>query len=773
MLPGSIDLCLASGSSKETLYEITKSLRFKTAASSYLAKNFSPVPGDPTQWTFSAWVKRTSLGVWSPIFSAGTTGTYYVQSFFGFNTSDQLTYYQFSNQTGYTVNLSSSPQVFKDTSSWYHVVINYSSSLIRAWVNNQLVIQSVSPSATYRLINTAVTHSLMAYGDNSNTYTSDGYLAEVYFADGLSLTPTDFGEVSSLSGSWVPKQYANYNSLGTKGFYLQFKDASSSSSIAYDTSTNANHWTNLGITVTAGVDFDQMNDTPTDNYAVLNQLASHTSVGTFAAGNLRWSYSGGAYYPIILGSIPITNSPIYWEVKVTAVGGAAYIGITSINTQIKGSEATNNALASVTTYSYDNTGKKNNFNNPGSGSAYGASYTTGDTIGIALDPSTLQLTFYKNGVSQGLAYTIMNTTTHNTWYPFVTGISGVTFDVNFGQRSFSYPLTGFKTLSTSKLSLPTLIKPNRYFTATARTATFPSSAQAVSSLNFSPNLVWIKQRGQTRDHALFDTTRGVTKKLASNLTTTEVTNVQSLTSFDTFGYSLGTDTDVQDGKAGAYIDWAWKKDSTAGFDIVSYTGNGLILSPSHSLNAIPRFMIVKARDYTDNWYVYHASAGATKVTFLNTTDATTSGVSAWNAATPSSSTFTVIGGTNYSGTNYIAYLWANIAGFSKIDYYIGTGNSDGPFVWCGFMPRFLIIRNLSNAAHWIILDTVRDTYNTVSTELLTNSSVQENGLAITSNIDIVSNGFKVRSADANLNQSGDIIGFVAFAETPFNYARAR
>jgi hypothetical protein len=272
-------------------------------------------------------------------------------------------------------------------------------------------------------------------------------MAHVYFIDGQALTPSSFGQTDATTGVWVPKAYSG--TYGTNGFFLQFKDAASTTTIGYDTSGNSNNFTTSGISVTAGVTFDQMLDTPTNNYSTMNPIASHTSVGTFAAANMQWSYGAGAYYAIIVGSAAI-NSKSYWEVTVTSVGGAAYIGIILASQQIKGTEGTNNTLASAGCWSYDNTGKKNNNNAPGSGTAYGSTYTTGDVIGVTYDPSTTTLTFYKNNVSQGSAYT--NVTSGDV-YAFVSGISGADFAVNFGQRPFSYtPPSGFKALNTQNVT---------------------------------------------------------------------------------------------------------------------------------------------------------------------------------------------------------------------------------------------------------------------------------------------------------------------------------
>jgi hypothetical protein len=407
-------------------YQIPYSLRFRASNSAYLSRTF----GSPTSssiWTFSAWVKRGLLASTRYLLGASTTTN------FGFNSSDQLTL------TLNGVTACTSTAVFRDPTAWMHVVYQQNGSAQTIYVNGSSVATGTTAAAVF---NTAIAHQI---GAANTTNFSDGYMAEVNFIDGQALTPSSFGQTTG--SVWVPKKYSG--TYGANGFYLKFNDATTTTTIGYDTSGNSNNFTTSGISVTSGVTFDQMTDTPTTNFSTMNPIASHTSVGTFAAANMQWSYGAGAYYPIIVGSAAI-NSKSYWEVTVTSVGGAAYIGIILASQQIKGTEGTNNTLSSAGCWSYDNTGKKNNNNAPGSGTAYGSTYTTGDVIGVTYDPSTTTLTFYKNNVSQGSAYT--NVTSGDV-YAFVSGISGADFAVNFGQRPFAYtPPSGFKALNTQNVT---------------------------------------------------------------------------------------------------------------------------------------------------------------------------------------------------------------------------------------------------------------------------------------------------------------------------------
>ena len=762
-----------AGASAQGGYQIANSLRFRASNSAYLSRSF----GSPTsniKWTWSGWIKRGTLGS-QQIFCAGDGSS---NNFFAvaYTASDTIQISQIASGA-YNVQMATTA-VFRDPSAWYHLVVIYDSAnatstdRIQIYVNNsrQTVSYSTGPFGASTACQWNVsgrTHYLRRL-DYVALY-GDMYAANETFIDGQALTPSSFGQTDATTGVWVPKAYSG--TYGTNGFFLEFKDATSTTTIGYDTSGNSNNFTTSGISVTSGVTFDQSLDTPTTNFSTMNPIASHTSVGTFAAANMQWSYGGASYYAIVVGSAAI-NFKAYWEVTVTSVGGAAYIGIILASQQIKGTEGTNNTLASAGCWSYDNTGKKNNNNAPGSGTAYGSTYTTGDVIGVTYDPSTTTLTFYKNNVSQGSAYT--NVTSGDV-YAFVTGISGVDFAVNFGQRPFSYtPPTGFKALNTANLSVPTIKKPSLYMDATLRTGT--GATASVSSLGFQPDLVWIKSRSAATDHGLYDAVRGVQKQLESNTTTAETTETTGLTAFSSNGYTVGALAQLNTNTA-TYVDWAWKKGITPGFDIVTYTGNGTNRTISHSLGAVPKFMTVKRLDTGNGWPSYHVNQNASPASgymYLNSTAGFAAASTMWNSTAPTSSVFSV--GTN-SETNgntfsFVAYLWAEIDGYSKFSSYTGNASADGPFVWCGFRPAFVMIKRSDSAENWSIQDDARNPFNVVDARLKPNSADAE-AVSSVQNVDFLANGFKLRNTDPEKNASGGNYIFAAFAEAPFKYARAR
>ena len=308
------------------------------------------------------------------------------------------------------------------------------------------------------------------------------------------------------------------------------------------------------------------------------------------------------------------------------------------------------------------------------------------------------------------------------------------------------------------------------------------ASNAISSLGFSPDLVWIKNRGAATDHALYDTTRGTQAQLSSNTTGDEVTSSTGLTSFDSNGFTIGTSTLVNTSGT-QYVAWSWDEGPKAGLDIVSYTGNGANRTIAHNLGVAPKMIIVKARvtaSTDQGWPVYHASntaAPETDYLLLDSTAATADLDTVWNDTAPTASVFSV--GTsalvNTNNDTYIAYLFSEVEGFSKFGSYTGNGSSDGPFVWCGFRPRWVMVKRTDSTGGWFVWDTARDTFNLAYKWLAPNLSDAENSTATanTWDIDILSSGFKIKNDGAFSNASGGTYIFAAFAESPFKYARAR
>jgi len=321
--------------------------------------------------------------------------------------------------------------------------------------------------------------------------------------------------------------------------------------------------------------------------------------------------------------------------------------------------------------------------------------------------------------------------------------------------------------------MPVINKPIEYFSV----ATWNGSGSATATIEFGmqPDLVVIKPRNNVAANAnawvVVDSTRGTSARLSFNSTAPEWTESNNVISFNSTGITVGDSHNVNKNTTSQYVGYGWKKGATQGFDIVTYTGTGSARTVAHSLGVAPSMMIMKRRDNVGAWFVYHASQGATKYMTIDTAAAVTSST-AWNNTAPTSSVFTVGTDNNVNGTGgtYVAYLFSEVAGFSRFGSYTGNNSTDGPFVYCGFLPRFIMIKRTDTTSNWIIKDTARSAYNAGLQTLYPNLS---NAEAAGETYDVTANGFKLRSASTEINASGGTYIFMAFAETPFKYSLAR
>ena len=775
-----------------TGYNLTKSLRFRTNANANLTRTFS-TPTSATTWTMSAWVKRSGLGVYAggtsyAIFGSNTSGN----NIIGFNGTDNFTIQTNGAASVYLI----TTQVFRDPSSWYHIVVQYdttqatASNRCRVYVNGSQV--TAFTTATYPTlnstvgqINTAVGHAVGSYAPAGGWYW-DGYMTEFNFVDGQALTPSSFGSTNALTGVWQPAKYTG--TYGTNGFYLKFTDISSTAALGTDYSGNSNTWTVNNISLTAGTTYDSMTDVPTltsatvANYAVLNPL--NKGSGTVIDGNLQNNGSGWSSSMTTISFAATGN--YYCEMTGISVAGASQgvsVGILNPEYTLIGyTDAIGNQPQGYGWYSY---GGKTYFNGTGTTYNGGVTYTTNDILGIQLNNGTL--TFYKNGTSQGTAYTGI---TGN--YCFAVSCYGTDkIALNCGQRPFAYtPPTGSVALNTYNLPTSTIVKGNTVMDATTYTGTLLSNA-VTNTAGFKPDLVWIKSRSAATDNKLTDSVRGTTKGLISNSTGAETTDTQGLTAFGSGGFTVGTNTDYNNLTA-TYVGWQWQAgqgstssntsgsitstvsaNTTSGFSIVTYTGNGTLSTVGHGLGVAPSMIITKQRNgSTYSWNSYHVSLGNTYYIALNTTSAADNSVNLWNSTSPTSSVFTINtqAAINPTGGTMVAYCWASIAGFSAFGSYTGNGSTDGPFIYTGFRPRWIIFKDTGALSQWRIYDTSRDTYNVATYSLTANRA---NAEEVDPFVDLLSNGFKLRTVNAGVNTSAETYIYACFAENPFKYANAR
>ena len=312
----------------------------------------------------------------------------------------------------------------------------------------------------------------------------------------------------------------------------------------------------------------------------------------------------------------------------------------------------------------------------------------------------------------------------------------------------------------------------------------------------APDFVWLKIRSGAGDHYLADTLRGISTALYTNNTDAERTESgRGITSFNSNGFGLGLDPALRGStnlNGATYVGWQWnaggstvtntsgsissqvRANPSAGFSIVTYTGTGSVSTVGHGLGVAPRMIIVKRRDSATNgdWFTYTATTGNGNVLFLNLTNASSASGGAWNNTSPTSSVFTVgtSSGVNANGSTYVAYCFSEVAGYSRFGSYTGNGSADGPFVFCGFRPRFIMLKRTDSTSDWAIFDTARNTVNISTNAVFANLSMAE---LTGENFDILSNGFKLRAAPSWGNISNGTYIYMAFAENSFKYSLAR
>jgi hypothetical protein len=316
-----------------------------------------------------------------------------------------------------------------------------------------------------------------------------------------------------------------------------------------------------------------------------------------------------------------------------------------------------------------------------------------------------------------------------------------------------------------------------------------SSTQSITldgSENMRPDWVWIKNRSDSRKHNLYDSVRGATKRLVSNDNVAEDTAGNGLTSFDSDGFTSGSEQDTNH-NGNNFVAWNWlaggsassnsdgsitssvSASTTAGFSIVSYTGTGSNATVGHGLGVAPSMIIFKSRG-TANWLVYHQGIGNTHGVFLNTTSAKDDDATYFQDTNPTSSVFSIGTSTLVNDTNtYIAYCFAQKQGYSKIGSFTGNGNADGTFVYTGFKPAFFICKRYNDSGYdWLMYDNKRQvSFNVIDDFLKPNLADAETTGNANQSLDFLSNGVKFRGNGASSNGSGASYIFMAFAESPF------
>ena len=787
----------ASGAVGE--YEIDKSLRMNTNDSSHLTRTFDEA-GNTKTFTLSSWFKFTKAGNQDFLWMTGGDGNNKFALVREGVTQINFECHHSSSQVArfYTSNM------LRDFSNWYHFVLAIDTTQSTESDRMKFYINGVEPTMGGQSVSTdypslnldflwgtnSAAHFIgkRSYAVNANDW-SDMYVAESYYIDGTACAATAFGETHADTSQWVPKKFAG--SYGNAGYYIKFADDSNNTAatLGKDSSGNSNNWTPTNHSV-SGTATDSFSDTPTNNFPILNwnQTGSVTD-DRLHDGSLSIDWQDSHNNKSTVVTHGMHSGKWYFEVtnRTDASGqGALNLGMfpdSYITAKITSTDSTWPGGYSGSGIGFN--GSDQWYLNGSNQGTYGGTWAENDIIGFAVDVDAGKIAVSKNGQwADGSGnYDEANVNAQKDLqgtgpYFFAIGDSSGSDDpkatINFGQRAFSHTIpTGYKKFCSQNMPEPTIPKPTDHVNTVLYTGN-ATSRNIVSG--FSTDMVWIKRRSGDETQVIANRVIGADAFMSPDHTNDENTASNCVTAFNSDGVTVGTQGIVNDNTE-TFFSCHWNESATAGFDIVSYTGNGSAGNTfSHSLGVAPDLVIIKNRD-TDgpHWFCYMRSMGNTTWIPLDAASTANTGVTdTLNSTSPTSSVVTLGNNNkvNANGTNYIAYLWTAVNGYSKFWYYTGNGNADGPFVYTGFEPAIMIAKNTATENSWRMWNNKVQPYNPVSYGTYPDTSDPED-TAANWTVDWLSNGFKVRNDDGEMNGDGQDIIYWAWAKSPFKYSNAR
>ena len=773
-----------SSNASDDGYKITHSLRWDKGSNAYLYRTCG-TPTNQTKISFSTWVKHCYGEDTSSIKliggGGGTQNNHNCESFAYYSSNNIASNYK-GGLGGCRVGwYMYGTNKYRDQNGWSHVMVTYDNSQsgdsnkLKFYINGvqDTLISCGSMGAAYQFTNVSGQTMYMGRQDqNGGPIYTNVYQAETYFVDGTVYTPSDFTETNSDTGVLVPlnsEDVLSSISLGNNGGYYNYSD---SSDIGKDHSSNSNDFTASGFSTSAGDGNDQKTDTPTNNKATLNPATGWYNNATLSEGNLEMSGSDGFKDVSTIG-FPGT-SKFYYEVVNTSAAGWQLVGIWT-----GALDHESNALTNSHVYGIAST----------QATYYGGSYTsttdvpawsTNDVMGIKYENGTLK--FYKNGTL--VTATTSSVPTNETVYAYIandntSATAFARFSVDDWTQATAAGVDEDWELSTNNLPTPAVTKPSDYVKAITYSGN--GGTLAVTGVGFQPDFTWIKSMSgsYSSSHYLVDDVRATSypfKRLNSDDNAGEGGTTDRFMSFDSDGFTVkmtGGGGGFTNGGSQSYVAWNWKEDAAAGFDIVTHNVDqtSTDFTISHNLGVTPAAIFAKNRDSSHSWRVFHHKIGTGSTLFLDTQDYASTNANRINAVSSSNFTFR----TNTSG-NFVFYVFAELAGFSKFGTYKGNSSTSGPFIYTGFKPAIVIMKKYAGGEDaWEIKDNARAgaalaTGNPVDSSLYPNTSANQ---ANSRYIDFYANGFRQLNTNGNTNSSGDDYAYFAWAESPFNNSSAR
>jgi len=657
---------------------------------------------------------------------------------------------------------------------WFHLAVVRQSGVLSFYIDG--IKASNTHSFTFNFTTAGVNIGVTQYAEYST-----GFISNLHVVKGTALYTSNFTPPTAPISSVANTKLLCCKSNSSATAFDVSPGAITANGNAY--ATNFNPF-NVNINTQRGQE---------SGYCTLNPLQYGGTVNAPTNGNLNIT-SASSGYGGILGTIGMSAGKWYFEFVPSTTNSA--LGIAKPDTPVSSYLGQYSGA-----YIYLSNGNKANNN---SYVSYANSFTSGDTIGVSFDADNGILIFYKNGISQGTAYTGLTSGPYLPAFSDDFGSAACDGSFNFGQKPFKFPPpAGFQPLALANLPRPTIVRPDQFVGIVTYTGN-GVSGRKVSGYNFKPDLIWIKRRDPTAGHIIQDTIRGSSVYLGSDSPAGDSSTGGSGSSslavqfFDRDGFTLGTGAGVN-ASGGTYVGWCWKAggnsntfnindigystaaaagltagtitptdasvNTKSGFSIVTWTGNGTAgATVSHGLGAAPSFIILKRRSGGGNsWGIYHSALGATKVLQFDTNSVFTDTTS-WNDTSPTSTVFYLGTSLNTNTGTYVAYCWAEIPGFSKFGIYTGNGSADGVTVITGFRPAVVLMKKTSASSNWFIHDSGRNKYNAMTSILFPNLSDQEDNTY--GYIDFLSNGFKLRFQNTDYNTSSATYIYAAYAEAP-------
>lgn len=791
--------------------DIPASLRFRSAASAYLNRTFG-TPTDNKKWTLNVAIKPGKISTTMCLFSGGTSSSNEVSLLLDSGGSLWLYYW-----TGSYVFSLLTTGVIRDPTSYYYVTVVYdttqaqaghssSDSRVRFYVNGvQYATSGTLPSQNYASsqINAAVAHRVGV--TVAGNYYFDGYLSRICFVDGQALDPTSFGRFNSTINEWVSKSQSEVKAVvdagGTNSFMLDFDDGTSLTTLGYDKSSKGNNWTLNNFSLTAGTSYDHMLDVPGNSFATLNPLNYYSGYTTIADGNLKATFGSGAS----ASTVELTQHYSYGKQVCEFVVGSKNGTYPNIGIIPSGFDLNTSSSLSLALLQGSGARSYRANGSDGAGNAYGSVMSPGDVVRLELDISAGTLVCFLNGTSQGTlatglsgSYTFAASGYNGVYVTVLTGQAPLQASASYRSGADGYfvgtPSAGFKALCQANLPdvAPALLNPKDHHTVITVTKSGNTNFTLPWDASVYDTFFEIKQRNGATDWYQIDGLRGYDKILKSNSTAVEATDANVL------GVSGTTCTLKSTLADGTYIISATKAGLSAsrqtntdgsitstvsrnvdsGFSIILFDGTAANGTIGHGQGKAIKFLINKNRSNGAgrSWYCWHTgfvTAGNTDYIKLESTAAkgASGSLNVWNGTVPSTTVISIgsYADINPSGEQQVIYAYADSA-IQKSFNYTGNGSADGPYVDCGFKPKWLMVKRSDTASSWMVIDSARDTYNMVTRGLYPNLPDAE---GTGDDFDFTASGFKLRDTGAGNNASGGTYIFIAFADVPAKYSLAR